>query len=318
MVGKCRLINEAEQCDRILYTHTAAVTAWTPIWSDKFGVLVPMVSKDANVEGSYYLGGRFMFTIVSAGTVAAGDIVYYTTATDDVTTTAPSAVAAATCFPLGRAIEAGTGTAGYVTIELLKVKDIVLYKAVTAAAELSRFWGTTSATSGTFRGLSLRIFFTGAGTADGETLRVYAQTNVSIANMHGAHITAQLGAEGAASVGAVTGQAAGVRATIGIGLTNTAGTGTIASLRCDSYFLSTGANAASSFIYMMDVGTSYGVDAIIRMGAIVGRTTSKTTMTAPYAYVVGKMVMGSASIALKIVTPDGSFYIPGLLASDYS
>lgn len=317
MVGKCELIKEVEACDRIQYTHTSAVTAWTPIWSDKFGVLIPMYSRDANVEGVYYTGGRFKFSIVSAGTVAKGDLVYYTVATDDVTTTAPSAVSGTTCFPLGRAVEAGSATAGYVTIELFKVNcNIVIYKSVTAAEEVSRIWVTTSQASGTLRNLSIRAFFTGAGTATGEALRVYTQTNVSVSDIHGIHSTAQLGAEGAASVGCVTGQAAGVRATIGIGLTNTAGTGTIASLRCDSYFLSTAANAASSFIYMMDVNGTYGVDAILRLGAIAGRTTSKTTMTAPYAYVVGKMSIGSASIALKVVTPDGSFYIPGLLASD--
>jgi hypothetical protein len=320
MVGKCLLIKEAEACDRIQFAHTSAVTAWIPIWSEKFGVLIPMVSASANVTVEYYVGGRFKFSIVSAGTVAKGDIVYYTVATDDVTTTAPSAVSGTTCFPLGRATEAGSATAGYVTVELFKVTcNLLIYKAVTAAAEVARIWGTTSATSGIFRGLSVRTFFTGAGTATGEALRVYNQTDVSIANMHGMHCTAQLGSETAASVGTVTGEASGVRATIGIGLTNTAPAGgTIASLRCDSYFLSTAAGAASSFIYCVDVGGSYGVDAIIRMGAIVGRTTSKTTMTAPYAYVSGKMTMGSASIALKIVTPDGSFYIPGLLASDYS
>jgi hypothetical protein len=311
MVGKCKLIKEVEACDRIQFTHTSAVTAWTPIWSDKFGVLIPMVSADANVEVTYYLGGRFKFTIVSAGTVAKGDIVYYTIATGDVTTTAPSTVSGTTAFPLGRATEAGSATAGYVTIELFKVNcNIVIYKSLTAAEEVSRIWVTTSATSGTLRNLSIRSFFTGAGTATGEALRVYTQTDVSVSNIHGIHSTAQLGAEGAASVGAVTGQAAGVRATIGIGLTNTAGTGTIAALRCDSYFLSTAANAASSFIYLMDVGTSYGVDAIIRLGAIVGRSTSKSTLTAPYAYVSGGITIGSATAVLKVVTPDGSFYIP--------
>jgi hypothetical protein len=319
MVGKCLLIKEEEACDRIQFAHTSAVVAWTPIWSDAFGVLIPMVSADANVTVEYYVGGRFKFTIASGVTVLKGDLLYYTIATTDVTNVAPSAVSGTTAFPLGRATEAGSAVAGYVTVELFEVNcNIVIYKTATVASEVSRIWATTPATSGTLRSLSVRAFFTGAGTADGEALRVYTQTNVSVANIHGIHATAQLGAEGAASVGAVTGQAAGVRATIGIGLTNTAGTGTIAALRCDSYFLSTGANAASSFIYMTDVGTSYGVDAIIRLGAIVGRTTSKTTMTAPYAYVVGKMTMGSASIALKIVTPDGAFYIPGLLAADYS
>jgi hypothetical protein len=187
---------------------------------------------------------------------------------------------------------------------------------VTAAAELARIWGSTSANSGIFRGLTVRTRFTVAGTATGDAGRFYNLTNVSIVDMHGIHSTAQLGDEDAASVGTVTGQAAGVRATIGIGKTNTAPAGgTLASLRLDSYFQSTAASAASSYIYACDVST-YGVDAILRLGTLVNRTTSKTTMTAAYAYVSNKMTIGSASAALKVVTPDGSFYIPMLLASD--
>jgi hypothetical protein len=310
MVGSCRLVSEQKLCeDRIQYTHTSAVTAWTPIWSNAFGVLIPMTSESADVETTYYRGGQFKFDIIAAGTVAKGDVVYYTVATDDVTTTAPSAVSGTTCFPIGRAVEAGSGTTGYVTIELFKVTcNLHIYKAVSAAAELVRIWGTTSATSGIFRGLSVRTFFTAEGTATGDALRVYNQTDVSIANMHGIHSTAQLGSESVASVGTVTGQAAGVRATIGIGLTNTAPAGgTIASLRCDSYFLSTAANSASSFIYMVDVGT-YGVDCILRLGALVNRSTSKNT--GAYQYIAGHQTVGNCDGSFKVITPDGTFYIP--------
>jgi hypothetical protein len=270
-----------------------------------------MTSEDADVETAYYVGGRFKFTIAAGITVTKGAVLYYTIATTDVTTTAPSVVSGTTAFPIGRAVEAGTATAGYVTLELFKVTcNLVLYKAVSAAAEIARFWGTTSATSGIFRGLSVRTFFTGAGTATGDALRVYNQTDVSIANMHGIHSTAQLGAEATASVGTVTGQAAGVRATIGIGLTNTAPAGgTIAALRCDSYFLSTAASAASSFIYLVDVGGSYGVDAIIRMGTIKNRSTTAASPTA-YTYVSGHMTVGNCDGALRVVTQDATLYIP--------
>jgi hypothetical protein len=315
MIGKCR-----QSCPNILstekikYAHSSAVTAWTPIWTDKYGVLIPVVSATAAEMAvtpiEFYCAGRFIFKIYTAITVAAGQIVYYLVATDDVTTTKPTAVSGTTAFPLGVAVAAGTATAGYVEVELFKnAVNLVIYKAVSAADEVSRIWGTTSATSGIFRGLSVRTFFTGAGTATGDALRVYNQTDVSIANMHGIHSTAQLGSETAASVGTVTGQAAGVRATIGIGLTNTAPAGgTIAAVRADSYFLSSAAGAASSFFYACDVGASYGVDCFLRLGTLVNRSTSKNTGS--YQYIAGHQTPGNCDGSLKVVTPDGTFYLP--------
>lgn len=180
---------------------------------------------------------------------------------------------------------------------------------LSAAGELGRIWGATNATSGIFRGLSVRTRFNVAGTATGDALRVYNVTDVSIANMHGIHSTAQLGDEAVASVGTVTGQAAGVRATIGIGLTNTAPAGgTLAALRVDSYFLSSAAGAATSLIYGCDVGGSYGVDCFLRLGALVNRSTSKNTGS--YQYIAGHQTPGNCDASLKVVTPDGTFYIP--------
>ena len=187
------------------------------------------------------------------------------------------------------------------------------------AAETANFmWSTNSATTGTIRQLSVRQQLTGTGTQDGEAIRSYNLITGTIAgsSVHGTHSTLQLGSETVASTGACTGSAAGVRATIGIGLTNTAANlGTIAALRADTYFQSTAATAASSYIYACDVST-YGVDAILRLGTVVSRTTSKSTMTAAYAYVSGGMTIGAATAALKVVTPDGSFYIPLLPAAN--
>ena len=187
----------------------------------------------------------------------------------------------------------------------------------TAAETANYIWNTNSATSGTVRQLSVRQQLTGTGTEDGEAIRSYNLITGTItgSSVHGTHSTLQLGSETVASTGACTGSAAGVRATIGIGLTNTAANlGTIAALRVDSYFQSTAATAASSYIYACDVST-YGVDAILRLGTVVSKTTSKTTMTAAYAYVSGGMTVGAATAALKVVTPDGAFYIPLLAAS---
>jgi hypothetical protein len=203
-------------------------------------------------------------------------------------------------------------TGAYGWVKAIEGADSLSATTLTAAGELARIWGQSSATSGIFRGLSVRTLFTGAGTATGDALRAYNLTNVSIANMHGAHITAQLGSEDAASVGTVTGEASGVRATIGIGLTNTAPAGgTIASLRCDSYFLSTAAGAASSFIYFTDVNTSYGVDAFFRCGPITNRGTAHTETTKAYIYESGHITVSNCDAVFKMVTQDGAFWIPG-------
>ncbi len=192
--------------------------------------------------------------------------------------------------------------------------------ALSAAGELARIWGQTAATSGIFRGLSVRTYFSAAGTATGDAGRFYNLTNVSVGNMHGIHSTAQLGAEDAASVGTVTGQAAGVRATIGIGLTNTAPAGgTLAALRADSYFQSSAAGAQSSFLYMTDVNATYGVDAIIRCGPIVDRSTDAAALKA-YTYEAGGITAAAtaAKIALRVVTQDGTFYLLGWAAGEIS
>lgn len=114
MVGKCKLVSEAASLDRIEYAHTAAVVAWTPIWVAAFGVLVPMVSADANVIVTYYRGGAFNFNIASAVTIAKGDVVYYNTTNDDVQLTNPEGSG----FLLGQAIAAGSAAAGYVDVQI--------------------------------------------------------------------------------------------------------------------------------------------------------------------------------------------------------
>jgi hypothetical protein len=90
--------------------------------------------------------------------------------------------------------------------------------------------------------------------------------------------------------------------------------GTYSSLRLDTYLQTSLASLNCQFINMSDVGT-YGVTEIIRLGTIVSKTTSKTTITAAYAYVSGGMTIGAATAALRVVTPDGAFYIPLVAAS---
>jgi hypothetical protein len=310
-MGVCRLVQEKTLLDRVNYTSSSATTALTPIFTKEYGPLIPLNTKDASVANTYYRSGVFNFKIASAVTVANGDHLYYTLATSNVTNVAPATITTTTAFYVGRAVTAGSATAGYVDVEVGGANNsLVINQTATAANEIARIWGSTTATSGIFRGLSVRTFFTAAGTATGDALRVYNQTDVSIGNMHGIHSTAQLGSETVASVGTVTGQAAGVRATIGIGLTNTAPAGgTLASLRLDSYFLSTAGSAATSYIYACDVDTTYGVDAFIRLGAMVNRSTNKAAPLA-YTYVSGHMTLGNCDGALRVVTPDATLYIP--------
>jgi hypothetical protein len=201
--------------------------------------------------------------------------------------------------------------------KFLTVNNSLTSRIATTAATMATIWGKNSATTGTIRALSVRSEMSGTGTEDGESLRAYTLIDGTItgSGVHGAHITAQIGSETVASTASCTGEVAGVRATIGIGLTDTGPAGgTIASLRLDSYFQSTAASAASSYIYACDVST-YGVDAFLRLGTMVSKTTSKTAMTAAYAYVSGGMTVGAATAALKVVTPDGAFYIPLLAAA---
>jgi hypothetical protein len=97
----------------IRYAHTAAVTAWTPIFVALIGVLIPIVTAAINVETTYYRCGVYKCDITGGVTITQFQKVYYITATDKVTNVDPGAAAG---FLLGFAISAGTATAGYVDV----------------------------------------------------------------------------------------------------------------------------------------------------------------------------------------------------------
>jgi hypothetical protein len=231
--------------------------------------------------------------------------------------------------PIGTRFDLHTVSAGAVTqfdtfykkwsgaygwAKVLMAPDTLSATTVTSAAELATIWGQSSATTGTFRGLSVRTKMTGSGTPDGESLRAYTLVTgaITASGIHGAHITAQLGDESlATAVGSCTGEMAGVRATFGNGANLTVAAGTFASLRLDSYLQSDLplANCASSYMYICDVGT-YGMRGLIRLGTLANRQTSKSTKAnGPYT-LDSITVSSSAAGCLKIDTPDGSFYIP--------
>jgi hypothetical protein len=178
-------------------------------------------------------------------------------------------------------------------------------------------WGASSSTTATRRAISARLSLTGTGTEDGEAGRFYTLVTgvVTGSGIHGIHATAQVGDETTGTTtSSCSGEMAGIRATIGTGPTMTIAAGTYSSLRLDTYLQTSLASLNCQFINMSDVGT-YGVTEIIRLGTIVSKTTSKTTITAAYAYVSGGMTIGAATAALRVVTPDGAFYIPLVAAS---
>jgi hypothetical protein len=119
MIGTCRLIKKSDgETGQIKYAHSSAVTVWTPIFVSGLGALIPIVTATAAEMADaaiiFYRKGIFNFAIQAAETVAAKVAVYYDTATDKVTTTS-----SATTYFIGVSVAAGSGTAGYVDVELM-------------------------------------------------------------------------------------------------------------------------------------------------------------------------------------------------------
>lgn len=112
-MAKLEYQGDFESNDVIRYAHSAAVTAWTPIFVSGIGVLVPMVSAAINVETTYYIQGRFLADIASAVSVSQFDPLYYDTDADKVQKTVPTNGGF-----IGYAVKAGTATAGYVELQL--------------------------------------------------------------------------------------------------------------------------------------------------------------------------------------------------------
>lgn len=173
MVGECRLVKALDQCDRIQYTHRSATTAWTPIFTDTFGVLIPITSKDANVENSYYRGGQFNFDIADSVTVNKGDPVFYNSSTGKVVVVDPTTSG----FFIGQAVTAGSAAGGYVDVEItrggktLGVVSNVSYPSVLIAdgAKLLHAFCTCADTdaSNSLEPVRIETTMTGAGQVGG-------------------------------------------------------------------------------------------------------------------------------------------------------
>ena len=162
----------------------------------------------------------------------------------------------------------------------------------TTAANLSSFYGSTSATSGDTRLVYDKLTVTGAGGA-GETLRAFSVVTAAGAavggTINGAHISASINGSGT-----IAGAANALRATLGGTSTNPGGT--LAAIQADSDFATGGTWTNSSFIRFTNSGT----------GVI------PNLFNVPAAMVVASVVAAS-SHTIKIVDSAGTAYY--LLAS---
>jgi hypothetical protein len=111
MVGKCYKVGES---DRIVYAHSAAVVANTPIYVAGIGVLIPVASADANVLAAYYRSGVFAFPVANSVAVTIGALLFYDSSAGNVVLTKPTEG-----FLIGTALSAGTGdSAGSIFVEV--------------------------------------------------------------------------------------------------------------------------------------------------------------------------------------------------------
>jgi hypothetical protein len=103
-----------ERFEKIAYKHDRDVNAWEPINVSGLGPLIPVVNTKANQLCVYYRFGIFKFTVANSNTIAAGDAVYYDSASRVVQKTIPG-----DGFYLGKALSGGTGNAsGTVSVEV--------------------------------------------------------------------------------------------------------------------------------------------------------------------------------------------------------
>ena len=104
-VGKCA--KKLDGIGIINYTHSAAVTAWTPLFIANLGYFIAIASAAASTKAAYYFKGTFNFIIANSVAVAIGNHVYYDETNGVITTTKPT-----TGYLIGTALSAGTGNAG--------------------------------------------------------------------------------------------------------------------------------------------------------------------------------------------------------------
>lgn len=183
----------------------------------------------------------------------------------------------------------------------------------TAAKKELEIVGTNSGI-GDYRGVYAKISLTHATAGSGDALRGYIVTTGGAIAARGAHLTAEIGA-----AGSVTGLATGVTAQITTVSGLTLSAGTISCVQAitanESSLLSV---TDSAHIRIEDTGT-YGMQNIITLGTIVGRSTTAAAL-GPYSFVTGGLTAAAtaAKIAIRVNTADGVFYLLGWAQAEIS
>ena len=156
----------------------------------------------------------------------------------------------------------------------------------TTAANLSSFYGSTSATTGDTRLVYNRLAFTSTGA--GETLRAFSVVSgvgaAAGGTINGAHISASINGSGT-----IAGAANALRATLGGTSTNPGGT--LAAIQADSDFATGGTWTNASFIRFSNSGTG----------------TVDNLFNVPAAMVVAQVAADSTH-TIKIVDDAGTVY----------
>jgi hypothetical protein len=201
-------------------------------------------------------------------------------------------------------IKGGSGASDW--RKILASSETTSATAYTTAKNLVNIRGSNSGT-GDFRAVYGRIGLTGAG-GSGDALRGYAVTTAAATAVRGAHLTAEVGAAGSVSG---TGEGARVQFSTIAGLTLNAGT--VSCLNLVTTNASSVLGCTDSAHIRISDDSTYGMNAILSLGTIVGRSTDIAS-PGPYTYDAGGITIDAlttAKIAIRVKTPDGTFYIPG-------
>lgn len=201
-------------------------------------------------------------------------------------------------------IKQGSGASDW--YKVVAVPDSASATARTAAAKEINVVGSNSGT-GDYRAFYGKITLTHASAGSGDAVRGYILTTGGAQAMRGGQFTAEI-----STAGSVTGLAVGVEGHIAVasGLTLNAGTVACVDVETNNESSLLGVTDAAH-IRIHDAGT-YGMINIIQLGTIVGRSTNAAAL-GPYSFVTGGLTAAAtaAKIAIRVKTPDGTFYLLG-------
>jgi hypothetical protein len=160
---------------------------------------------------------------------------------------------------------------------------------------------TTAA--GTNRAIYIQTNYNGT-TAQGESVRAYSQITSTATSVHGVYATAEV-----STAGSVVGQAIAGRFTAATVTGLTLSAGSLYAITAQTDNVSSALSMTDSAHIRIEDLNTFGMNSIFSLGTIVGRSTNKAA-PGPYTYVSGHMTLGNCDGAIRVKTPDGTFYIP--------